>query len=489
MKSYIAIMTIALLVCYGEVNATDHHGQPIDPDYTEKSSELPPAYLAEVFQARRERILEKMQGDVAIFSTSDPQNFYYGTGFDQAPAIAVLSPDSEHPFTLFIRHANPTMVLWDGPRYTKKEAKEIFGADEVYLLHEFDEIIPQLVRDAKSVSLLFGDEFIKETLENRVPPQSNFLIHTDLSTIFNEMRVIKDPWEQDLLTHSVDVTSRAHQRALKHIRPGKYEYEIKAEIEYVFQKNGCGTGFNSIVASGPNATFLHYPMYDRQLQDGDLILIDVGAKCNHYTADVTRTYPVNGKFSPEQRELYQLVLDAQLASIEMMKPGVGTLEPHHRATEIILEGLYELGLITDLDSWWQRRFYIHYAGLHYIGLHVHDVGHFADIVRSDRDQYVLNTEIKGRPMEPGMVLTNEPGIYLVEDRLDHLNELFGRDVDHAELQRFEWAVRPTYEKYSGIGIRIEDDVLITESGHKILSDSAPKSIEEIESIMSQQSDK
>lgn len=463
----------------GEMEMSDNYSSEIKRDTAENH-----AFKEEVFQARRARILSKMKGEIAVFSTSDPNNFYYGTGYDQSPAIAVLSPDSKHPFTLFIRHANPTAVLWDGPRYTIAEAVNTFGADTAYTLKEFERVFSDMALEAESISLLNGDDMVNEILENGVLPLSEITVHTDLSDIFNEMRVIKDTWEQETLDRAVKVTCDAHQRALQSIRPGMYEYEVKAEIEYIFQKNGCTTGFNSIVGSGPNATYLHYPMYNRKLREGDLILIDIGAECNHYTGDVTRTYPVSGKFTAEQKELYELVLKAQKASLEMMVPGVGTLEPHHMATEIILEGLHELGLITDLNSWWQKRFYVHYAGLHYIGLHVHDVGHFADIVRAERDHYVLNRELKGRPMEAGMVLTNEPGIYLEEDRLDYLEELFGHSVNKEELKRFEREIRPVYEKYSGIGIRIEDDVLITETGHINLSDSAPKTVEEIERMMS-----
>jgi Xaa-Pro aminopeptidase len=447
------------------------------------TADPPPTFLAENFEERRKEIMENMRGDVALFSTSDPHNFFYATGFDQEPAIALLDPSSEEPFVLFVRHANPTEILWDGPRLTTEDAVKKFGADRAYTMDYLDRYITKFMKENTSISIPYGDEMVRDRLDQRYSHRSNLLLHTDLSEIMHEMRVIKDPWEQDWLAYAVEVTAKAHRSIMETIEPGQYEYQVKAEIEYIFTQHNCDNGFNPIVGSGPNATYLHYPFYDRKLEDGDLILIDVGARCNHYTADVTRTIPVNGKFSTAQRELYELVLKGQEAGLEIIQPGVGILEPHHRAMDVIFEGLYELGLITDLDSWWQKRFYVHYAMLHYIGLFVHDVGHFADFIRADRDFYVLNRELKGRVLEPGMVLTMEPGLYFEKNRIDQLHELLGEWASAEELDEFERAVRPVYEKYAGIGIRIEDDLLITEDGYKMLSDNAPRTVEEIEKLM------
>jgi len=219
------------------------------------------------------------------------------------------------------------------------------------------------------------------------------------------------------------------------------------------------------------------------MQDGDLLLMDVGATCRGYVADVTRTIPVSGRFSKKQRELYSLVLKANQEAIKMMVPGKRILDCHHRATEIIVRGLFDLGLITDTTSWWQKRFYIQYRNNHYIGLHVHDVGSYGDLDAPDRDSYILNPEIRGREILPGMVMTIEPGIYLLGDRLEYLHELFGDRASAEELDAFAEKVRPAYEKYAGIGIRIEDDVLITRDGNRVLSENAPKTIEEIEAAM------
>lgn len=437
----------------------------------------------EIFQERRSRIMKQMKGEVAIFSTDDPHNFYYATGFDQSPAIVILDPESDAPFTMFLRRANPTEILWDGPRYTPSDAMEKFGADMAFTLDNLDRFIMEIIRSNRSISVPFGDAKVMDRLDNRFTRRSNLKVHTDLSEIMHEMRVIKDPVEQRALMRSVEVTSEAHRRAMEIIRPGIFEYEVKAEIEYIFGKNNCENGFSPIVGSGPNATYLHYPFYDRQLQYGDLILIDIGASCDHYIADVTRTYPVSGRFSPEQRVLYELVLEAQNVGMELMRPGVGILEPHHAAMDVIFDGLYELGLLTDRNSWWQKRFYVHYGMLHYIGLFVHDVGHFADFIRADRDFYLLNKDIKGRPMEAGMVITIEPGLYFEANRMDYLDELLGKWATPEELRDFEAAVRPVYEQFAGIGIRIEDDILITENGHINLSESAPKTVEEIEAAM------
>lgn len=440
-------------------------------------------FIPEIYEERRAALMEKVEGDIVVISNDDAHNFHYLTGFDQSPAVAIIAPGSDYPYVLFLRFTSPTAVLWDGPRHTTNDAIHHFGADTAHFMQLFHRKLAELVGQGKSFSVSPTDARVNQEIENIRVRGNEVEVFTDLRETVENMRVIKDPWEASWLSEAVNVTCDAHLRAMRAIKPGKYEYEIRAEIEYVFMKNNCTTGFSSIIGSGPNATFLHYPFYDRQLQEGDLILIDVGAKCNHYTADVTRTYPVSGTFTPAQRQLYELVLKAQEAAIEMMKPGVGTLEPHHKATEIIMDGLFELGLITDRNSWWQQRFYLHYAGLHYIGLHVHDPGFFADIVRSDRDGYLLDTENKGRPMEPGMVLTIEPGLYFLKDGLDHVHSHFSRHATPEELNDFIRSVAPFYERYKGIGIRIEDDILIIPNGHVNLSSCVPRTVEDIEAVM------
>jgi len=471
-----------ILILVATVFASNHQGVAQSTPLLDDDKELK-LFLPEIYENRRAELMKKVEGDIIVISNDDAHNFHYLTGFDQSPAVAIIAPGSDYLYILFLRFTSPTAVLWDGPRHTINDAIHHFGADTAHFMQQLHRKLAELVGEGKSISVSPTDTRVNQEIENIRLRGNEVEVFSDLKETVENMRVIKDPWEKEWLAQAVEVTCDAHLRSMKAIEPGKYEYEIRAEIEYVFMKNNCTTGFPSIIGSGPNATFLHYPFYDRKLQEGDLILIDIGAKCNHYTADVTRTYPVSGKFTPEQRELYELVLKAQEAAIEMMKPGVGTLEPHHRATEIIMDGLFELGLITDRNSWWQQRFYLHYAGLHYIGLHVHDPGYFADIVRSDRDGYLLDTEIKGRPMEPGMVLTIEPGLYFLEDGLDHVYTHFSQHADREELNEFIRRVAPVYERYKGIGIRIEDDILIIENGNVNLSSGAPKSVEEIEAVM------
>jgi Xaa-Pro aminopeptidase len=264
---------------------------------------------------------------------------------------------------------------------------------------------------------------------------------------------------------------------MKAAEPGMYEYEIEAIIEYIFRKNGSQRpGFPSIVGSGPNSTILHYDANKHQTQDGDLIVMDVGAEYDHYTADVTRTIPVNGKFNKEQKEIYEIVLEAQQQAIDKIAPGVGIYEVHYRAVEVIKDGLYRLGLITDKESRWQYRIWLMYNTNHWLGLDVHDVG------SRGRD------DGKGRRLEPGMVFTVEPGIYIGEHSLDSLLKTTRRSKARKEdVAAFLEKVKPVVEKYMNIGVRIEDDVLVTEDGHENLSSKAPTTVKEIEKWMKKKS--
>ncbi len=440
----------------------------------------------EVFRARRQRLAEKMKGEIAVISAATGNDFIYLTGYTgERQAIALIAPFSPTPFTLFVLPREPMSTLWDGPRPGVEGAIERYGADAAYPVSKFGEIMAEAIDGIQAVSLHADDSNLRERLISIAGNNSPLVstLQTDLAPIIHEMRVIKDEWEIAQLKKAVEVTGLAHRRAMQTVAPGQKEYDVRAEIEYVFMKNGLITGFNSITGSGPNAAILHYPFNDRTMEDGDLLLMDIGASCRGYVADVTRTIPVNGRFTEKQKDLYELVLEAQQEAIKKMKPGYKILDCHHRATEIIVRGLYERELITDTASWWQKRFYIQYRNNHYIGLHVHDVGSYGDLDAPERDSYILNPEIRGRDILPGMVMTIEPGLYLIEDRLDHLHGLFGHKATPEELDAFADKVRPVYEKYAGIGIRIEDDVLITETGNIVLSDNAPKTVEEIEALM------
>jgi len=264
---------------------------------------------------------------------------------------------------------------------------------------------------------------------------------------------------------------------MKAVKPGMYEHEIQAIIEYIFRKNGAqGPGFPSIIGSGPNATILHYEANNRQTEDGDLLLMDVGAEFGHYKSDITRTIPVSGRFTQTQKEIYEVVLQAQKEAIKIAGPGVGIYEINNRGVEVIKEGLLKLGLITDKDSGWQHRPWLMYNISHWVGLDVHDVGG-----RGPDDG-------QGRRFVPGMVFTVEPGLYIREDTLENLPGMVGRlGIEKDELEDFISRVKPAVKKYANIGVRIEDDILITETGYEVLSSKVPKEIEAIEKLMREKS--
>ncbi len=442
----------------------------------------PLEYFEQVaFEERREEIRDNKGEGVIIVSAAAGDDFLYLTGFIESRGIAVLSGSPDSVYKLFVTPRHPHTTLWTGEVYGTQGAMEKLGADTAYTIGRFEEMLPDLLEGQKRIFVHSGDNRVAGIVE-RFADQNSEIV--DIKPVLHEMRVTKDKWEIDQLRNAVEVTSLAHLRAMKTVAPGQKEYDVQAEIEYVYMKNGLSVGFPSIVGSGPNATILHYRENNRTLEEGDLLLIDIGAASKGgYVADITRTIPVNGKFSPEQRELYELVLKASDEAIKLMAPGNRILDCHHKAAQIITDGLYELGLITDTTQWWQKRFYIHYRSNHYIGLNVHDVGSYGDFDPADRDSYLLNREIRGRSVLPGMVMTIEPGIYLTPGRLDYLQELFGDEVDSHELEAFAEKVAPVYKKYEGTGIRIEDDILVTLDGNEIMSKNAPRTVAEIERIM------
>ncbi|MDX6692492.1 MAG: Xaa-Pro aminopeptidase [Blastocatellia bacterium] len=282
---------------------------------------------------------------------------------------------------------------------------------------------------------------------------------TTAAPIFAEMRLRKSPMELKILQHAIDITTEAFGRSMAVANRSQWEYEVEAEVEYTFKRrNADQWGYPSIVGCGPNATTLHYVESQGRIQPGKLLLMDVGAEYGHYTADVTRTFPVNGKFTPEQAAVYQIVYDAQEAAARATKPGaVFPNDIHNAALEVVKDGLLRLGLITDRNSDQYRIWFMHGTS-HWLGMNVHDVGG------------------RGVKLEPGMVFTNEPGIYIREDALDYLPKT-------PENEKFIAAIRPAFEKYKNIGVRIEDDMLVTESGARWMTENLPRSIADIESMM------
>lgn len=390
-------------------------------------------------------------------------DFYYLTGFREPDAVAVVAPAREKPFTLFVRPRDREKEIWNGRRAGVEGARERYGADEAFPVEEFDAKLTELLDGAGSLYYRLGgghaeldQTLIRQLSRMRMmgrrgvrAPQTII----DPGTLIHEMRLVKSDEEVALMQRSADIAAEAHREAMASARPGMKEYEIDALIEYVFRRSGAAApAYNSIVGSGVNATILHYVDNDAELKDGDLLLIDAGAEYEGFASDITRTFPVGGRFTEAQRDIYQLVLDCQEECVRLVKPGVTLEAMHQRSVEILTEGMVRLGLLRGdvaklIEEEQYKKFYMHRLG-HYLGMDVHDAGAY-------------HKEGQPRPVEPGMVMTVEPGIYVAED---------AEDIP---------------DKYRGIGVRIEDDVLVTPDGYRVLTDKAPKQVAEIEALMAE----
>ena len=439
------------------------------------------------FKDRRERFMQFMDGGIAVFpgkvsqqdglvNENQAKYFYYLTGCEADGAWLVLDPDGEYPSILVMwppfRMISPS---WTGEMPDFKEIKAMYAVDTVISSHYLDGLLGRLCRKTDKVLFNISNKWLYQKMADYYPWHGKIQILNAQPTL-DEMRVIKDQHEIDMTRKATRITCLAHIEAMKFTQPGSWENEIEAVIEYTFRSQGAdSTGFESIVGSGPRSTILHYETNNQQTKDGEVLVMDIGAMVNHYTSDVKRTIPVNGKFSADQLTIYNLVLKTQKAALAEYYPGNGLEMAHHAATRIIMAGLYELGLVTNTASDWQKDLYILYENSHYVGLDIHDVGDY------ERDKY------EGRELEPGMIITIEPGIYLHPDMLENLENQFGREVDGDELQAFAAKVRPAFERFKNIGVRIEDIVLITEDGHENLSEDAPKEPEEIEALMKNKS--
>jgi len=428
----------------------------------------------EIYAARREAFVRQMGTGVAIFPAApasvrshdteyryrQDNDFYYLTGFPEPEALCLLSPQHEKErFVLFVRPRDKDKEVWTGKRFGVEGAKELFGVDAAYTIDKIDEILPQHLGQAEKVYYSFQrDERLNSKIFDLMN-QSRMLRQRsgkgpvsliDPGETLHEMRLFKSEGELGIMQRAVAASTAAHHAALTQTRPGMYEYEIEAVLEFHFRRLGAaGPAYPSIVASGANATILHYISNDCQMKDGDLLLIDAAAEFGCYCSDVTRTFPVGAQFSPVQREVYSLVLTAQKEAIAITRPGTRFDDIHQRATEILVDGLKEFGLLSGetkeiIEKGDHRRFYMHRTS-HWLGMDVHDVG-----------KYKIGEE--SRVLEPGMVLTVEPGLYIAED---------AEGVD---------------ARYRGIGIRIEDDVLVTAEGHEVLTKAIPKEIDELEAI-------
>jgi len=387
-------------------------------------------------------------------------DFYYLTGFAEPDAVAVLVPGREQgEYLLFCRDRDPDKELWDGGRAGQDGAVSNYGAADAFPIDDIDEIIPGLIEGCARVYYTMG---MYSDFDTRIADWVNSLrsgtsrgVHTPqefvaLDHLLHDMRLYKSRSEISAMRKSAKVAVAAHKRAMRMVRPGLREYEVEAEFRHEFRRNGAWTSYNPIVAGGRNACTLHYVDNGEVLEDGDLLLIDAGCELDYYASDVTRTFPVNGRFSAAQKDLYDVVLAAQKAAIRQVRAGNHWNAPHVAAVRTLTRGLLKLGLLkgrqADLvrkDAY--RRFYMHRTG-HWLGMDVHDVG-----------DYKVGGE--WRVLEPGMVLTVEPGLYIPAGS------------------------RGVAKKWWNIGIRIEDDVLVTRDAPEVLTEAAPKTVAEIEALM------
>ena len=394
----------------------------------------------------------------AEYGFRQDSDFFYLTGFEEPDALCVLLP--EHPewrYVLFVRPKNRDEEIWSGRRAGCDAATRVYGADAAFPIAELPARLPELLRDVDTVHYAWGRDAELDAEVQRIltehrktrPRRGRGIVRIeDPAPTLHEMRLLKDEAEIATMRAAAAASVAAHQRVLRETRPGMREYELEAMLEYEFRSRGArGPAYGTIVGSGDNATILHYRQNDAVLREGQLVLVDAGAEMDLYAADITRTFPVGPAFTPAQRDVYQVVLAAQEQAIATVRPGAGFNEPHDRAVEVLCQGLVDLGLLEGpamrvRESADYRRFYMHRTS-HWLGLDVHDVGLY---------------EVQGsaRRFEPSMVLTVEPGLY------------FAADLDGVP------------EPFRGIGVRIEDDVLVTADGHEVLTSGAPKHVDAIE---------
>lgn len=453
---------------------------------------------AGIFKRRRDELIKRMQEGVAIFPAAPEylrngdvhhdyrqhSDFYYLTGFHEAGSLAlVIKGHGEHRFVLFVPRRDKLMEIWNGRRAGPEGAVKTYGADAAFTLEEIDEKVPEYLRNVLRMYVHIGDDAEFDARVTRWlnavrrMKRQGFNAPTELhdpSEIVHEMRLIKNDDDLLFMRKAAEITAEGHNAGMRATRPGMYEYEVQADIEYVFRKGGSHrNGYGSIVAGGDNANILHYHENNMVLNDGDLLLVDAGAEYGMYSADITRTWPVNGKFTEAQAEVYNWVLKAQLAAIDLVREGKTFRANHDRAVEVLTEGMVAMGLlegdpaeiIAQQAQWDEdvknkkvdpkkdkaprtyREFYMHNTG-HWLGMDVHDVGKY-----KEGEDWL--------PLRAGNVLTVEPGMYIARDRDD------------------------VPEKYRGIGVRIEDDVLVTKGDPDVLTAGAVKTVEDIEALMAE----
>jgi Xaa-Pro aminopeptidase len=426
-----------------------------------------------IYRSRRERLARAIGEGVALVPTAPERArnrdshypyrfdsyFYYLTGFTEPEAVLVVVGGESPRTLLFCRERSEEREVWDGFRHGPEAARERFGLDEAHPVAALDEALPRLLENQSALHYPIGADAAWDARVigwlNAVRARARSGIAApervqDVRAALDDMRLIKDAYEVALMRRAGGIAAAAHRRAMQSARPGRNEYEIEAELLYEFRRNGAQfPAYSPIVAGGPNACVLHYVFNNAPLRDGDLLLIDAGCELDGYASDITRTFPVNGRFSGAQREVYELVLAAQRAAMDKVRPGTAWNEPHDAAVRVLAQGMLDLKLLagnldTVLEKELYKRFYMHRTG-HWLGLDVHDAGEY-------------KREGKWRPLGPGMVLTVEPGLYI-------------RAADDVP------------ERLRDIGVRIEDDVLVREGGCEVLTAEAPKRIDDIEALM------
>ena len=432
------------------------------------------------FQERRDRLAEEMgPHSIAIIATSPvamrnrdadykfraDSSFFYLTGFAEPEAVAIIetfeSIDEGYTYSLFCRERDREMEIWHGYRAGVDGAVEDYDADEAYAIDLLDEEIIEKLLNKQKLFYRMGQQadfdarvakWIAEANGESRKGTSAPAQVIQLDRILDEMRLHKSTQEIELMQIASTISAQAHTRAMQTVKPGMMEYALEAELNYIFGQNGCVPSYNSIVGGGENGCILHYVENDKVLKDGGLVLIDAACEYQLYASDITRTFPVNGKFSPEQKALYNVILKAQLAAIDAVRIGNSYKEPHRIAVRILVQGLLDLGLMQGdieqiIESESFHQFYMHGTG-HWLGMDVHDVGSY-------------KIEGEWRAYEEGMAVTVEPGLYIAPD---------DETVD---------------AKWRGIGIRIEDDVVVTKNGPRVLTAAVVKTVEEIEALMAQ----
>ena len=433
------------------------------------------AFPAETFARRRSQLLRRLRaGSAAVFAAGhdslrngdvehpfrQPSSFYYLTGFDEPDAVAVLRPGHDEPFVLFVRPYDPAMAVWVGARLGVDGAVEELGADAAYPIEELERRLPQLLAAAGTVYYSLGSDERVERLVSRIAAQRRAAAQggarpleaiMDPAPLVAAQRVIKSRDEIAALQRAIDITGAGIEAAMRATRPGMHEYEVQAILEAEYRRLGSPRdGFPSIVAAGANACTLHYTANRAEMARNELLLVDTGAEVDFYGADVTRTYPVDGRFRAAARDVYELVLEAQEQATALIAPGMRFHDVHDKAAEVLTQGLIDLGVLSgELSDLIEQRafgpFFMHGTS-HWLGMDVHDVGRYREGEQSVE-------------LRPGMVLTVEPGLY------------------------FAPGIRGVPRRLRGIGVRIEDDVLVTRDGYRVLSGAIPKQPDDLEAIV------